>query len=51
MLQNRLVALDRLVLPPAAGLGDFVEGKALHTSRGSAVRRSLWRGEGFCDLP
>ncbi len=33
MLQNRLVALDRLLPLPAAGLKDFVAGFALHTSR------------------
>ncbi len=35
MLQNRLVALDCLLPLPAAGLKDFVEGYALHTSRRS----------------
>ena len=33
MLQHRLVALNRLLPLPAAGLKDFVEGAALHTSR------------------
>ena len=33
MVQDRLVTLDRLVLLPAVGLGDFVEGYALRTSR------------------
>ena len=31
MLQDRLVALDRLVPLPAVGRKDFVEGAALHT--------------------
>lgn len=35
MLQNRLVALCRFVLLRAAGLGNFVEGCALHTFRRS----------------
>ena len=33
MVQNRPFALDRFVSLPAVGLGDFVEGFALHTSR------------------
>ena len=32
MLQNRLVALDRLLPLPVVGLKHFVEGAALHTS-------------------
>jgi len=33
MVQNRLFSLDRVVPLPAMGLGDFVEGYALHASR------------------
>ena len=33
MLQSWLFALDCLLPLPAVGLGDFVEGFALHTSR------------------
>jgi len=33
MLQNWLFTLDSLLPLPAVGLGDFVEGLALHTSR------------------
>ena len=33
MVQNRPFALDSFVSLPVAGLRDFVEGEALHTSR------------------
>ena len=33
MFQDWLFVLDRLLPLPAVGLGDFVEGCALHTSR------------------
>ncbi len=33
MVQDQLVTLDRVVLLLAVGLGDFVEGYALDTSR------------------
>lgn len=33
MFQNRLFALASMLPLPATGLGDFVEGNSLHTSR------------------
>ena len=40
MVQDQLFVLDRLLLLPVVGLGDFVEGCTLHTSRrtGKCVR-------------
>ena len=44
MLQNRFLALDSLSPLPTAGLKDFVEGYALHTSRKAVGREHFVAG-------
>ena len=54
MVQNQLVVLDSFVPLLAAGLGNFVEGYALHTSRrtvGAATRGGVGEFRGGLRSP